>query len=66
MEYDGKYFSYNVIRSKDRVVEYAIYSYNNDGSFDDVENIVTLTVDESIEDYIREKYWPLLDDYKDE
>lgn len=56
MEYDGKYFSYNVIRSKGRVVEYAIYSYNNDGSFDDVENIVTLTVDESIEDYIREKY----------
>lgn len=66
MEYDGKYFSYNVIRSKGRVVEYAIYSYNNDGSFDDVEDIITLTVDESIEDYIREKYWPLLDDYEDD
>lgn len=62
MGYEWKYFDYNEIRRKDRVVEYAIYSFNNDGSFDDVENIVTLSVDESIEDYIRNRYWPLLSD----
>lgn len=50
------YFDYNEIRRKGRVVEYAIYSFNNDGSFNDCENIVTLSEDESIEDYIRNKY----------
>ena len=46
------------------MVEYAIYSYCEDGSFDDVENIVTLSklTDVSIEEYIRANYGLLLDD----
>lgn len=56
------FYSYSEIRSKGNVVEYAIYSYNEDGSFDDVENIITLNKNDSIEEYIRTNYGLLLDD----
>lgn len=58
------FYSYSEIRSKGDVVEYAIYSYNEDGSFDDVENIVCLSklTDVSIEEYIRTHYGLLLND----
>ena len=58
------YYSYSEIRSKGDIVEYAIYSYNEDGSFDDVENIITLSklTDVSIEEYIRTHYGLLPDD----
>lgn len=58
----GKYYSYSIIRSKGNAVEYAIYSYFSDGSFDDVENIITLNKNDSIEDYILERYGRLLPD----
>lgn len=50
-------YNYSLIRKKDRVVEYAIYSYNEDGSIKDLEDIVVLSKDENIEQYIKNKYW---------
>jgi len=58
-------YDYNVIRNKGQQIEYAIYSYLDDGSFNDVENVITLNENDSIEQRIRNKYWPLLSDYED-
>lgn len=52
-------YSYSLIRKKDKVVEYAIYSHNEDGSINDLEDVVTLGKDEWIVDYIRKHYWAL-------
>lgn len=52
-------YNYSLIRKKDRVVEYAIYSYNEDGSINDLEDVVILGKDEWIVDYIRKYYWVL-------
>ena len=52
-------YNYLLIRKKDRVVEYAIYSYNEDGSINDLEDVVILGKDEWIVDYIRKYYWAL-------
>lgn len=57
-------FDYGEIRSRNNVVEYAIYSYFKDGSFDDVQNTVIMNRDEDIEQYIRDNYGMLLSDYK--
>lgn len=55
-----KYYSYSEIRSRWNVVEYAIYSYLSDGSFDDIENVIVLNKREDIEDYIMKNYGRLL------
>lgn len=57
------FYDYQVIRAKSRVVEYAIYSFFSDGSFNDCENVVVLNKHESIEDYIRKNYWNYLWDF---
>jgi len=57
-------FDYGEIRSRNNVVEYAIYSYFKDGSFDDVQNTVIMNRDEDIEQYIRDNYGMLLSDYE--
>ena len=61
------YYSYGEIRSKGNIVEYAIYSYCEDGSFNDVENLVCLSklTDVSIEEYIRTHYGQLLEDVEE-
>lgn len=51
------YYCYNKIRQKGRVVEYAIYSFFDDGSFNDIEDIIVLSKDDDIEQYIKDKYW---------
>ena len=50
------FYDYQEIRSKGSTIEYAIHSYNDDGSYDDCQNVVALNVDESIDDYIHKNY----------
>lgn len=50
------YFSC-LIQDKGKRKEYAIYSTDSDGAFDDYENVVRInTVKESIEQYIAKHY----------
>ncbi len=57
-------FDYSIIREKWNQIEYEIYSYNKDGSFDDYWSIVVLSIYDSIKDYIRENCGTLLCEYK--
>lgn len=54
------YYFYVKIRAKSRVVEYAIYSYDEDWAVNDCESVVVLNKDEDIKQYVREHFWPLL------
>ena len=49
-------YTRNIVRKKSRVIEYVIYSFFDDGSFNDIENIVVLPKNENIEQYIKDKY----------
>lgn len=62
---EDKLFDYALIRAKGSQVEYEIYSYNKDGSFDDWYQLVILHKDVDIEQYIRENFGMLLSDYED-
>ena len=53
---DNRLFSWKKIRSRSRVVEYAIYSWFLDGTVDDIEEIIVMTKDEDIEQYVKKKY----------
>ncbi len=57
------FYDFVMIRAKSRVVEYAIYSYFEDGSLNDCEDVVVLNKDDSIEDYIRKRFWNYLWDF---
>lgn len=52
-----------LIRKKSRVREFAIYSMADDGSINDCEEVVVLSKDEDIDQYVREHYWNLLGDF---
>lgn len=54
------FYFYVEIRKKSRVVEYAIYSYDEDWAVNDCETVVTLSKGEDIGQYVREHFWPLL------
>ncbi len=56
MKNGNRLYSYYKIRAKSRVVEYAIYSWFLDGTVDDIEEIIVMTKDEDIEQYIKKKY----------
>lgn len=57
---NDRLFSWKKIRSRSRVVEYAIYSRFLDGTVDDIEEIIVFTKDEDIEKYVKKKYWKIL------
>lgn len=50
------YYDYKVVRKKDRVIEYAIYSFFPDWELNELEDVVTLAKDDDIGKYVEHEY----------